>query len=216
MTPPYPAAPPPPPGAAEPGRRDLFVLAGTAVALAVVAALVGARGWPTPERTLSGWQVDAVPTSLLVLLAVAALLSLGVAAVLTRPWELPVPAAIVWWLLCLAAVFALGWNDLYLAALAGPGGVIPVLDGFFTFLPALLVALAAIPAGRPAQLRAGLGTAVVGLPLMALGWALYGALDGFGSAVLGSLWSTAFFGVAPVAVALTLAVRLNRRTAPTG
>jgi hypothetical protein len=115
-------------------------------------------------------------------------------------------------------VFAHGWNDLYKAALADPdgGAIIPVFDGFFTFVPALVVALAAIPTGRHAQLRAGLGTAVVGVPLMALGWALYAAPDGYLSASLGSLWPTAFFGVAPVAVALALTVPLNPRSAPTG
>lgn len=186
--------------------------------LAVVASLVGARGWPGPARTSSGWQVADVPASLLVLLACAAALCVGVAATLTRPWQLPLPVAVVWVLFALIAVFAHGWNDLYLAAMADPGGgaLIPVFDGFFTFIPALLVALAAIPAGRRAQLRAGVGTAVVGVPLQALGWSLYAAPEGYLPASLGSLWPAFFFGVLPVAVALALTVPLNSRTATAG
>jgi len=124
----------------------------------------------------------------------------------------------VWWALAVASAFAGAWNDLFFAALAtsGDGAVIPVFDGFFTFIPALVVSLAAIPAGRRAQLRAGMGTAVVGVPLQALGWSLYAAPEGFLSAALGSLWPAAFFGVAPVAVALALTVPLNPRTATAG
>ena len=209
---------PPPSRSHVAARRDPFLLGGAAVVLAVLAALVGARGWPRPDRTSSGWQVADVSTSLLVLLAVASVVCVAVAAVLTRPWQLPWPVAAVWWLFALVAVFAHGWNNLYFAALADPGGgaIIPVFDGFFTFIPALVVALAAIPTGRHAQLRAGLGTAVVGVPLLALGWAVYSAPGGYLSASLGSLWPTAFFGVAPVAVALALTVPLNPRSTPTG
>jgi hypothetical protein len=213
-----PPPPPAPPRSRAAGGRDPLLLGGAALLLAVIATLVGARGWPRPDRTSSGWQVAEVPKTLLVLLAVAAVVCVAVAAALTRPWQLPWPVAVVWWLLAFVAVFAHGWNDLYFAALADPGGgaIIPVFDGFFTFIPALVVALAAIPAGRQAQLRAGLGTAVVGVPLLALGWAIYAAPGGYLSAALGSLWPTAFFGVAPVAVALALTVPLNPRSTPTG
>ena len=216
MTPPGPAAPPPPPGS--PGPRDLSVLGGAALVLALLLAVLGALGWPAPERSASGWQVADVPASLLVLVIAAGVVCLVIAAVLTRPWQLPAPVAVLWWSFGLTAVFAHGWNDLYLAALADPdgGALIPVFAGFFTFIPAVVVGGAAGRAGRPVQLRAGLGTAVVGVPLMALGWSLYGAPEGVGSAVLNSLGSTAFFGVAPVAVALALATRLGPQTATTG
>ena len=71
---------PPPSRSHAAARRDPFLLGGAAVVLAVLAALVGARGWPRPDRTSSGWQVADVPTSLLVLLAVVA-----VALALTVP-----------------------------------------------------------------------------------------------------------------------------------
>jgi len=187
------------------------------VVLTALAAVAGALGWPVPERTSSGWQVAGVPADLLALVVGAGVVCLAVAAAVTRPWRLPLPVAAVWWLLGLVAVFAHAWNDLYSAALSiGDGPIIPVFDGFFTFLPALVVALVAIPTGRWSQLRAGLGTAVVGVPLHALGWSLYGAPDGFAAGALGALWPTAFFGVAPVAVALALTVPLNPRTAPAG
>ena len=201
-----------------PGDRTPYVLGAAALLLALAAATVGALGWPRPDRTSSGWQVADVPPSTFALLAGAGVVCLAVAAVFTRPWRLPLPTAVVWWLFGLIAVAAQTWNNLYFAALADPGPVpiIPVFDGFFTFVPALVVALVAIPAGRRDQLRAGLGTAIVGVPLKALGWAVFGAPHGFWASVLSSLWPTAFFGIAPVAVALALTVPLNPRTSPTG
>jgi hypothetical protein len=80
---------------AAPGR-DPFLLGGAALVLAVLAALVGARGWPNPDRTTSGWQVADVSPSLLVLLAVVSVVCMAVAAALTRPWQLPWPVAVVW------------------------------------------------------------------------------------------------------------------------
>ncbi|MCZ2828083.1 hypothetical protein O2W14_04445 [Modestobacter sp. VKM Ac-2986] len=196
------------------GRREAFGLGGAALALTVLAAVVGALGWPSPARTTSGWQVADVPPSLLALLAGAGALCLGVAAVLTRPWQLPAPVAVGWWLVGLLAVLLHGWDSAHLAALADPdgGAVIPVFNWLFTALPALVVGLIARPAGRPAQLRAVLGTAVVGVPLTALSWSLYAAPEGLLPAALGSLWPTAVLGAAPVAAVLALLPR----TDPTG
>ena len=199
------------------GQPPALLIAGTAVALAVALTLLGALGWPSPERTLSGWQVADVPASTSALVSAAALVCLTVAALLARPagWRAPVGAA-VWWALAVASAFAGAWNDLFFAALAtsGDGAVIPVFDGFFTFTPALVAALVTIPQGRVVQLRAGLSTAVVSLPLLALSWALYGAPAGFGRAVTGTLLTTGFFGVLPLAVALALTVPLNPRRGP--
>ena len=186
--------------------------------LGLAAAVLGALGWPSPVRTSAGWQVAEVPTSLLVLLLGAGLVCLAVAAALSRPWRLPWPTAVVWWLSGLVAIGAHTWNGLYSAAMADPlgGAMIPVFDGFFTFLPALVVGLAAIPAGPRAQLRAGLGTAVVGVPLLTLGWSLFHAPEGVLPAAAYSLWPGALFGVAPVVVALTICLRLTHRSTPTG
>ena len=210
--------PPTPAWKSPAGRRDLVVLGGAVLVLSVAAALVGALGWPSPDRTSSGWQVAEVPTSLFALLLSAGVLCLGVAAALSRPWRLPVPTAVVWWLFGLAAVGAHTWNSLYLAAMADPlgGALIPVFDGFFTFIPALVVGLAAIPAGPGAQLRAGLGTAVVGVPLLTLGWSLFNAPEGVLPAAGYSLWPGAVFGVAPAAVALVICLRLTDRRTSTG
>jgi hypothetical protein len=187
--------------------------------LALLAAVVGALGWTAPQRTLSGWQLADVPASLAIAVTGTGLICLAVAAALTRPRRFGLRVAVVWWVLALVALAAHVWNDLYYAALgADPdwGPIIPVFDGFFTFVPALVVALVAIPRGRAQQLRAGLGTAVVGVPMLTLGWALYLAGNGFLASALGSLWPAAFFGVAPVAVALALTVPLNSRTATAG
>jgi hypothetical protein len=220
MTAPHPPAPPPahPPAPRSPWRRPVQLVVAT-VALTVAAAVVGALGWRAPRRTSSGWQVADVPAGLAVAVVATAVVCLAVAAALTRPERLGRAVAVVWWLLAVVAVLAHVWNDLYFAALGGDpdfGPIIPVFDGFFTFLPALVVALVAIPAGREHQLRAGLGTAVLGVPLLALGWSLYGTPDDVATGALGVLWPTAFFGVAPVAVALALTVPLNPRSSPAG
>lgn len=177
-----------------------------AAVLTGVAAVVGALvPWPSPERTGSGWQVADVPPSTAGLVLGAAVVCLALAGALARPWSLPGrAAAVTWWVLALASAAALTWNALYSAALSAvdSGAVIPVFDWLFTFVPALVVGLATRAAGRRAQLHATLGTAVVTLPLFALGWALLSSdvLD----AVLGALWTTAVLGVVPLLVAIAV------------
>jgi hypothetical protein len=214
----YPAAPPPPPERGA-GRRDAFRLGAAALALTVLASAVGALGWAAPERTPSGWQIADVPGDLLALVVISGIACLAVAALLARPWSWRAPvAAVVWWALGLATVLALVWNDLYVAALgtADDGPVIPVFDWMFTFVPALVAALVTRRRGRPAQLRAGLGTAVVSLPMVALGWALYSAPDGFVAGLGDGLYTAAVFGVVPLVIALASTVRTDRRTTPVG
>jgi hypothetical protein len=177
--------------------------------LTALAALAGALGPPAPQRTPSGWQVTDVPAGLLALIVGTALGCLVVAAVVARPWSWSAPqAAAVWWTLATLSAFAGAWNALYFAALGGGGGaVIPVFDWLFTFAPALLAALAARRRGRTTQLRAGLSTAVVSLPMLALGWALYAASEGFARGLGGGLYSSLVFGVVPLALALVLGAR---------
>ena len=186
------------------------LLGGVAVALTVLAALLGSLTWPVPRRVPSGWQVADVPPSLLALVGATGLGCLAVAALLVTPRSLGSRAAtLTWWVLAAASVAAQVWNGLYLASLSSTGGIIPVFLWLFTFVPALVVGLVTRRAGAAAHLRATLGIAVVTLPMLGLGWALAAQSDTVARALTGSLHTAAFFGVLPLvaAVALTRARR---------
>jgi hypothetical protein len=184
-----------------------LLIGAVAGGLTVLAALVGSLGRPAPQRTLSGWQVTDVPAGLLGVVGGTALGCLVVAAGLARPWSWSAPPAAVWWTLAGLSAFAGTWNALYFAALGGGGPVIPVFGWLFTSVPAFLAALAVRRRGRTTQLRAGLSTAVVSLPLLALAWALYAAPEGFARGLGGGLYSSLVFGVVPLALALVLGAR---------
>ena len=178
-------------------------LAGIAVALTALACVIGALSWPAPTRTTSGWQVADVAPSLLALVAGTGLVCLAVAAALVAPRTLGSrTAAATWWVMAVAAVLAQVWNDLYFAALAGTGGVIPVFDWLFTFVPALVVGLVVRRHGPAAHLRATIGTGVVTLPMLALGWALVSQQESTVGALAGGLYATALFGALPLLVAV--------------
>ena len=178
-------------------------LAGIAVALTALACVIGALSWPAPTRTTSGWQVADVAPSLLALVAGTGLVCLAVAAALVAPRALGSrPAAATWWVMAVASVLAQVWNDLYFAALAGTGGVIPVFDWLFTFVPALVVGLVVRRHGPAAHLRATIGTGVVTLPMLALGWALVSQQESTVGALAGGLYATALFGALPLLVAV--------------
>ncbi|MGY1858008.1 hypothetical protein [Modestobacter sp. SYSU DS0290] len=197
-------------------RPGPLPLAAAAVLLTAAVGVVGSLDWPAPRRTLSGWQVADVPASLLALVVGAALVCLAVAALLTRPWALGSTAATATWgALAVAAAFAQGWNDVYFAALSDEGGVIPVFDWLFTFVPVLLVGVAARSLGRRAHLRATVGMGVLTLPMLALGWALYGDA-GLTEALFGSLYAAAIFGAVPLLIALAITRPGNRRPTPVG
>ncbi|WP_448612932.1 hypothetical protein [Modestobacter sp. URMC 112] len=186
------------------------LLGGVAVALTVLAALLGSLTWPVPRRIPSGWQVADVPPSLLALVVTTGLGCLAVAALLVTPRSLGSRAAtLTWWVLAAASVAAQVWNGLYLASLASTGGIIPVFLWLFTFVPALVVGLVTRRSGVAVHLRATLGIAVVTLPMLGLGWALAAQADTVARALTGSLYTAAFFGVLPLvaAVALTRARR---------
>ncbi|MGY1840988.1 MULTISPECIES: hypothetical protein [unclassified Modestobacter] len=201
-------------GTAHPGPLPL---AAAAVLLTAAAGVVGSRDWPAPRRTLSGWQVADVPASLLAVVVGTALVCLAVAAALTRPWALgSTTAAATWGALAVVSAFAQGWNDVYFAALGGgEGPVIPVFDWLFTFVPVLLVGVAARSLGRRAHLRATVGMGVLTLPMLALGWALY-ADAGLAEALLGSLYAAGVFGVIPLLIAVAITLPRNRRATPVG
>ena len=192
MTEPVPRAAPP------------ATLVGAVMVLTVAACLGAALGWPLPERTLSGWQVTAVPASLLALITGTAVVCVLVAAALVRPASLGSPAAVgTWWAVTVAAAAALVWNDLYFAALStGDGGaVIPVFDWMFTFVPAVVVGAVTRRLGRPRQLRAVLGTAVVAVPLLGLSWAVTGESGAVVDNLLGGIYGAVIFGVVPLLLA---------------
>ena len=130
---------------------------------------------------------------------------LAVAAALVTPRTLGSrPATATWWTLAVASLLAQVWNDLYFAALAETGGIIPVFDWLFTFVPALVVGLVVRRRGLATHLRATIGTAVVTLPMLALGWALAARADSLLQALAGGLYTAAFFGVLPLVVAIAI------------
>lgn len=185
------------------GPRPSLRLIGAGLGLTVLASLVGSFGWPAPRRTTSGWQVADVPPALLALVVGTAVVSAAVAVLLSRPGRLGLVVATTWWAVAGLAVAALVWNDVYLAALRGDGGVIPVFAWLFTFLPVLLVGLVARRSGPVVHRRATLGLAVLVLPLFALGWPLASDARALVSFV-GGLSSAVLFGLLPLAAAVFL------------
>jgi hypothetical protein len=190
--------------------------AGAAAVLTAGACLVGALGWPVPRRTAAGWQVATVPPSLLVVVLATCGLCLVVGALLTRPGALGSPlATLTWWTVGIASLAGQVWNDLYLAALStAGGGIIPVFGWVFTAVPVLLVGRATRGAGRAAHLRATLGTGIVTLPPVGLGWAL--AAGGPGGGLAGGLESACLLGLLPLALAIAATRPPLEPAAPVG
>lgn len=189
------------------------------VAIAVLtlcAALVGLRSWPKPARTASGWQVAEVAGGLWTLLAVAATALLLITYAVSKRdagLQLRDPITWVWGALILLSAGALAWNSLYLAALSATesGPVIPVFHWLFTFAPALLAGWLFSRRSWFARRAAALGTGVVTVPLLALGWSL---LDSSGLSFAGvgrTLWTTALLGVVPLAGAVALVGAIGKR-----
>ncbi|WP_166503535.1 hypothetical protein [Modestobacter italicus] len=179
-------------------------VAAAAVGLTCATATVGALGtWASPERITTGWQIADVPPSLLGLTLATAVICLALAALMVRPRALPgrvLPA--IWWAAVVTAAGALVWNDLFLAALGTTGdAAIPVLDWLFTLLPAAVVGLATRGADVRTQLRALLGTAVVTLPLYALGWGLFSSAEDWPAAI-NAVRVTALLGGIPLLITL--------------
>ena len=186
----------------------------TIAALTVAAAALGQRDWAVPERVLGGWQVTAVPPSLTAMLLATTVVCLvvGVGTTLRdsrlRPRD---PAFLGWLVVVLLAAAALVWNALVLAADAAyvVGSLIPVLHWAFTFVPALLAGLAARTRRPATALASALGTGVVTVPLLCLGFALFGSREPFVTGFWESLWSTVILGVLPLAFASLVAKNLS-------
>ena len=73
-----------------------------------------------------------------------------------------------------------------------------------TFVPALVVGLVTRRHGRAAHLRATLGTAIVTVPLLGLGWAITGEGGDVPGALIDSLHSAVVFGAVPLLFAILL------------
>jgi hypothetical protein len=133
------------------------------------------------------------------------LVCLAVAAVLVTPRTLGSRlATATWWVMAVTSVLAQVWNDLYFAALADTGCIIPIFDWLFTFVPALVVGLVARRHGPAVHLRATIGIGVVTLPMLALGWGLAAQAGTLSHALAGGLYTSAFFGVLPLLVAVAI------------
>lgn len=205
-----PRTPPPsfPPADRSGGGLPWPTLLGIAV-LTVGAVLLGQRDWAVPERVLRGWQVADVPSSLTVLLVAVTAVCLGAGAWAVRhdarlsPRD---PAFAGWAVVSLLAAAALVWNALVMAADAEfeTGALIPVFHWMFTFVPALLAGLAARARGADRAVAAALGTGVVTVPLLALGWSLIASRESLSAGIGNGLWSTAVFGIAPLAIAAAI------------
>ncbi|SDF04760.1 hypothetical protein SAMN05660662_0862 [Blastococcus aurantiacus] len=205
-----PRTPPPSSPPADRARVDLPWPTILAVAvLTVGAVLLGQRDWAVPERVLRDWQVADVPSSLtaLVLGVTATCLLVGSAVTLRgaalRPRD---PVFLVWLAVSLLAAAALIWNALVLAADAEfqTGALIPVFHWMFTFVPALLTGLAARNRGAVRAVAAALGTGVVTVPLLGLGWSLFASRESMTAGLGNSLWATALLGVGPLVIAAAI------------
>jgi hypothetical protein len=186
-------------------RRGALLVAGTAV-LTAAALATGLHRWPLPAGLGEGWRVDGVPRSLAVFLGAAALCCLALAAALTvhlLPARPRGPRA-VWWAAALGAALAAGGHALVLAAHARTGvPVRPALDWALPLVPALVAGLACVTTGARPALVAALGTGVVSVPLVGLGWALY-ASRAAGPVLGAPLTLTLWLGVFPLLVAAGL------------
>ena len=153
--------------------RSLGLVAALA-ALTVVLVLLARQPWQLPVRDAGG--LADVPQSLVTFLLVCSGVCLWTAGRLVRPAETfrSSTAAQLWWALVIGAAVVGIAADLSLASFAGTGQRPTDLLARFAvpLVPAVLAGFLARDAGRPARVRAALGTGLVTVPLGAVGWAL--------------------------------------------
>jgi hypothetical protein len=212
-----PAEAPEPAGSTAVRSARVRVIALTTVALAVVLALLGSQPWQLPYR--GGGGVSAVPQSLLTFLLLCAAACVWSAGRVVRPAQTfrSPDAARVWWLVLAGAAVVSVTADLSLASYATaaerPGQLL--LRCAVPVLPAVLAGLLARDDGRPARIRAALGTGVVTLPMTALGWALLASPAASPAGLSDALAMTLSAGLAPFALAVAF-VAADRRGRLTG
>ncbi|TYP89647.1 hypothetical protein [Blastococcus xanthinilyticus] len=189
----------------------------TAVVLTVAALALGLVDWPLPRLTVGGLMVDRVPGPLWVLVLGLTAVCVAVAVVGTRRAvgaRFRGPAAALWLVVVVLTAAVLAWNALYSAAYSTTvvDALIPVLHWLFTFVPAVLGALAFRRAGRAERAAGALGTGVVSLPLFALGWALLVASDdGWTDHLASAAFGVAVLGVLPLVAGIAIGAAGGRR-----
>jgi len=192
-------------------RTAGLVLAGAA--LTVVLALLGRQTWQLPQRGPAG--VTDVPSSLLSFLLICAALCVWVAGRLVRPADTMRSAggAHLWWALIAGAALVSLAADLSLASFAGtgqrPGDLL--LRCAVPLVPAVLAGVLAADAGRPARVRAALGTGLVTVPMTAVGWALLSSSPRAAAGLGDVLGMTVLAGLAPLVLAVAF-VAADRRS----
>jgi hypothetical protein len=193
-------------------RAGVRSIAATTVGLTVVVSLLGGQAWALPHR--DGGGVSAVPQSLLTFLLLCAAAGLWSAGRVVRPAQTfrSPDAARSWWVVVAAAAVIAVIADLSLASYAGtdqrPGGLLLRCAG--TLVPALLGGVLARQDGPAARVRAALGTGVVTVPLLALGWALLASPAASPAGTPDVLAMTSLAGVAPLGLAAAF-VAVDRR-----
>jgi hypothetical protein len=191
----------------------LPVIAATTVALTVVLALLGGQAWELPHRYGGG--VSAVPQSLLTFLLLCAAGCLWCAGRVVQPAQTfrSPDAARIWWLVLAGSAVVSVTAALSLASYAGagerPGHLL--LRCAVPLVPAVLGGLLTRDDGRPARIRAALGTGVVTLPMTALGWALLASPAATPAGLPDVLAMTLSAGLAPFALAVAF-VAADRRS----
>jgi len=188
----------------------------TIAALTVVLALLGGQAWDLPHR--DGGGVSDVPQSLLFFLLLCAAACLWAAGRVVQPAETfrSADAARVWWLVLGGAAVVSIAAALSLASYAGgePGSL--ALRCAVPVVPAVLAGLLARDDGRPARLRAALGTGVVTVPMTAVGWALLASPAATPAGPADVLAMTGLAALAPFGLAVAFVVADRRGRVATG
>jgi hypothetical protein len=193
------------------------VIAATTLARAVALVALGDQPWPLPDRDAGG--VTAVPQPLLHFVLLCAAACTWSAGRVVRPAQvLRSPAAVrIWWLVLAGAALVSGTAALSLASYAGteqrPGQLLVCCA--VPLLPAVLAGVLARDDGRPARIRAALGTGIVTLPMTALGWALLASPAAAPAGPGDVLGMTLLAGLAPLALGVAF-VAADRRTRLSG
>jgi len=186
------------------------VLAGAV--LTVVLVLLSRQTWELPQRGATG--VTDVPQSLLTFLLICAALCVWTAGRLVRPADTlrSTLAAQTWWALVAGSALVSLAAALSLASFAGTGQRPEdlLLRCAVPLVPAVLAGLLAADAGRPARIRAALGTGLVTVPMAAVGWALLSSPPRSSAGLDDVLGMTVLAAVAPLALAVAF-VAADRR-----
>jgi hypothetical protein len=174
--------------------------------LTVVLVLLGRQSWQLPGRDAAG--VTDVPQSLVTFLLLCTGTCLWAAGRLVRPAQTlrSSSAAQLWWALVAGAAVVCVAADLSLASFAGTGQRPTDLMARFAvpLVAAVLAGFVARDAGRPARVRAALGTGLVTVPLSALGWALLSSPARSDAGLSDVLAMAGLTGAAPLALAVAL------------